>query len=53
MSGHQKWSGIRHKFTPEQLAARTAEVAQALQLKPVYLDRVLMWLLKYDFIRRA
>lgn len=33
--------------------ADPAEVAQALQLKPVYLDRVLMWLLKYDFIRRA
>lgn len=30
----------------------TAALATALQLKPVYVDRVLMWLLKYDFIRR-
>lgn len=28
-------------------------IAAATQLKPVYIDRVLMWLLKYDFIRRV
>jgi len=29
-----------------------AGIAQATGLKPMYIDRVLIWLLKYDFIRR-
>ena len=30
-----------------------AEAALATGLKPMYVDRVLIWLLKYDFVRRA
>ena len=32
--------------------AEAASIAQSTNLKPLYVDRVLMWLLKYDFIRR-
>jgi glycosyltransferase involved in cell wall biosynthesis len=36
-----------------QPSASVDEIVAATQLKPMYVDRVLMWLLKYDFIRRA
>ena len=36
-----------------QSGTTAAEVAAATNLKPMFVDRVLMWLLKYDFIRRA
>jgi hypothetical protein len=32
--------------------ADMAELVQTTTLKPIYIDRVLIWLLKYDFIRR-
>jgi hypothetical protein len=33
--------------------ASVEAIAAATLLNPMYMDRVLMWLLKYDFIRRA
>ena len=33
--------------------ATTVAIAEATTLKPLYIDRVLIWLLKYDFIRRV
>ena len=32
--------------------ASIAMIAQSTTLKPIYVDRVVIWLLKYDFIRR-
>ena len=32
--------------------ATVAEITTATALKPMFIDRVLMWLLKYDFIHR-
>lgn len=31
----------------------TASICAATRMKPIFVDRVLMWLLKYDFISRA
>ena len=43
---------LAHVTGAGPLGASAAEISKATNLKPMFVDRVLMWLLKYDFIRR-
>ncbi len=52
-AGEAQITAILTQITATDLQGATvATLAQTTNLKPMYVDRVLIWLLKYDFIRR-
>jgi len=52
-AGPEQIAAVLDRITACQTPAPVDTIATATGLNPMYLDRVLMWLLKYDFIRRT
>jgi glycine dehydrogenase len=52
-AGPDQISAVLTTITRASSPATVETISTATGLNPMYVDRVLMWLLKYDFIRRA
>lgn len=52
-AGPEQIAAVLGTVTRAASPATVETIATATGLNPMYVDRVLMWLLKYDFIRRA
>ena len=52
-AGPEQIAAVLDRISRASSPATVATIATATGLNPMYVDRVLMWLLKYDFIRRA
>jgi hypothetical protein len=52
-AGPEQIAAVLGTVTRAASPADVQTIATATGLNPMYVDRVLMWLLKYDFIRRA
>jgi glycosyltransferase involved in cell wall biosynthesis len=52
-AGVDQIAAVLNHITASPKPATVEAIASATRLNPMYVDRVLMWLLKYDFIRRA
>jgi hypothetical protein len=52
-AGPDQIAAVLTTITRASSPATVETISTATGLNPMYVDRVLMWLLKYDFIRRA